>query len=176
MSRNSISMDGLRLLNRRRFLRESVSGLSGIALASLLASSDLLAAEGPDAKLPSPIRPVILPNKPLAARSPHFAPKAKRVVMVFCSGALSHLDTWDYKPELIKRHGQPMPGSSALITFQGENGNLSQSPWPFKPRGQSGKYISDLLPNLANLADDMCFIHSMTGRTNTNGPGANFMR
>src|SRR5437764_1185192 len=126
MSRNSISMDGLRLLNRRRFLRESVSGLSGIALASLLASSDLLAAEEPDAKLPSPIRPLILPNKPLAARSPHFAPKAKRVVMVFCSGALSHLDTWDYKPELIKRHGQPMPGSSALTTFQGENGNLSQ--------------------------------------------------
>jgi hypothetical protein len=172
---NPISTDGLRLLNRRRFLRDSVGGLSGVALMSLLASSGLLAAEEPDTKLPSPIRPLIHPQKPLAARASHFAPKAKRVVMVFCSGALSHLDSWDYKPELIKRHGQPMPGSNALITFQGENGNLSKSPWAFKPRGQSGKYISDLLPNLADLADELCFIHSMTGRTNTHGPGENFM-
>src|SRR5947209_5019671 len=149
MSSAPISTDGLRLLDRRCFLRDSVSGLSGIALASLLASSSLLAAEEPDAALPAPIRPVILPQKPLAARVPHFPAAAKRVVMVFCSGALSQVDSWDYKPELIKRHGQPMPGSNALITFQGENGNLSQSPWPFKPRGRCGKYISDLLPNLA---------------------------
>src|SRR5206468_8723282 len=127
----------------------------GIALASLCA------AEG------SPVRPAIDPKSPLAPRSPHFAAKAKRVLHIFCSGACSHLDTWDYKPELIKRHGQPMPGTDKLVTFQGENGNLTKSYWEFKPRGQSGKMISDLLPNLAELADEMCFIHSMTAKSNT---------
>ena len=95
--------------------------------------------------------------------------------MIFCSGACSHLDTFDYKPELIKRHGQPMPGGDKLITFQGEQGNLTRSPWEFRPRGQSGKMISDLVPQLGAHADDMCFIHSLTGKTNTHGPGENFM-
>src|SRR6185436_19314372 len=104
----------------------------------------------------------ILPEKPLAARLSHFAPRAKKVVMIFCSGAISHVDSWDYKPELIKRHGQPMPGADKLVTFQGANGALTQPLWEFRPRGQSGKMISDMLPKLADLADDLCFIHSMT--------------
>ncbi len=91
------------------------------------------------------------PDNPLAPKPPHFPAKAKRVLHIFCTGAVSHLDTWDYKPELWKRNGQPMPGVEKLITFQGENGNLAQSPWKFKPRGQTGKYISDLLPHLAEL-------------------------
>ena len=78
-------------------------------------------------------------TRPLAPRPPHFPARAKQVLHIFCTGAVSHLDTWDYKPELIKRHGQPMPGVDKLITFQGENGNLSQSPWTFRPRGQTGK-------------------------------------
>src|SRR5205807_7211544 len=123
-------------------------GMGSVALSCLLAEQGLLADEA------SP-RP-----HPLAARPPHFAPRAKRVVHIFCTGAVSHLDTWDYKPELQKRHGQPLPGVEKLITFQGENGNLVQPLWPFKPRGQSGKMISDLLPHLAELADEMCFIHS----------------
>ena len=52
--------------------------------------------------------------------------------MIFCSGACSHLDTWDYKPELIKRHDTPLPGSDKLVTFQGKSGNLVRSPWQFK--------------------------------------------
>ena len=72
--------------------------------------------------------------------------KRRHVLVIFCSGALSHLDTWDYKPELIKRHDQPMPGTDKLITFQGENGNLVKPLWEFRPRGQRGKMISDLLP------------------------------
>jgi hypothetical protein len=95
--------------------------------------------------------------------------------MIFCSGAVSHLDTFDYKPELVKRDGQPLPGSERLVTFQGENGNLAKPRWPFKPRGQSGKLISVLLPNLADLADEMCFIHSMTAKSNTHGPAENQM-
>ncbi len=94
---------------------------------------------------------------------------------IFCTGAVSHLDTWDYKPALIKRDGQPMPGVEKLITFQGENGNLARSPWTFRPRGQSGKYLSDLLPHLAERADDLCFVHSLTSKTNTHGPGEMFM-
>jgi hypothetical protein len=62
-----------------------------------------------------------------------------------------------------------------LVTFQGENGNLAQSPWAFKPRGRSGKYVSDLLPHLAGCADDLCFIHSLTSKTNTHGPGECFL-
>ncbi len=95
--------------------------------------------------------------------------------MIFCSGAVSQIDTFDYKPELIKRHGQPMPGAEGLITFQGQQGNLNKSPWEFRPRGQSGKMVSDLVPHLGALADEMCFIHSLTGKTNTHGPGENFM-
>src|SRR5438309_517117 len=141
------SVAGQRLLDRRAFLRHAGTGLGGVALLSLLAEQGLL-AQGKDR---SPIRPQIRPDAPLAPRAPHFTPKAKRVLVIFCSGACSHLDTWDYKPELIKRHEQPMPGSDKLITFQGENGNLIKSPYEFKPRGQSGKYISDLLPHLAEL-------------------------
>jgi hypothetical protein len=164
-----LSHAGRRLLDRRRFLAGAAEGLSGIALASLLAGDGLLAAGS------GAIGPAIRPDMPLAPRLSHFPAKAKRVLVIFCSGACSHLDTWDYKPELIKRHDTPMPGGDELVTFQGKSGNLIKSPWTFKPRGQSGKYVSELLPNLAELADEMCFIHSMTSKTNTHGPGENHM-
>jgi hypothetical protein len=159
---------GRTLLNRRNFLALSGTGLGSIALTALLAEQGLLAKS-------DPLRPVIDPRNPLAARLPHFTPRAKRVLVIFCSGACSHLDTWDYKPELIKRHGQPMPGNEKLITFQGEQGNLTRSPYEFHPRGQSGKYISELLPNLAEMADELCFVHSMTAKSNTHGPAENQM-
>ena len=155
-------------LNRRHFLKHSGKGLGGIALTSLLARDGLLAVD-------KPIRPNIESTKPFSARNPHFSPAAKNVVVIFCSGACSHLDTFDYKPELVKRHGQPMPGGEKLKTFQGEQGNLIKSPWAFKPRGQTGKMVSDLVPQLGELADEICFIHSLTGKTNTHGPGENFM-
>jgi len=157
------SLAGLHLLDRRGFLANLGTGLGGVALLSLL-------AEQASAQERAPWRPKILPEAPLAPREPHFPAKAKRIVHIFCSGACSHLDTWDYKPELIKRHGQPMPGGEGLVTFQGANGNLTKSPYAFKQRGQSGKYVSDLLPKLADLADEMCFLHSMTAKANTHGP------
>ena len=156
------------LLNRRHFLQQTSQGLGGIALASLLAREGLLGADGP-------IKPNIDPAKPFAARNSHFKAKANKVLVIFCSGACSQLDTFDYKPELVKRHGQPMPGSDKLITSQGAQGNLTKSPWEFKPRGKSGKMVSDLVPHLGKLADEMCFIHSLTGKTNSHGPGENFM-
>jgi len=154
----------LHLLDRRSFLADAGTGLAGIALAALLA----------DAAEKSPIKPDIRPDTPLAARKPHFAPKAKRVLTIFCSGAVSHLDSFDYKPELVKRDGQPMPGDK-LVTFQGENGNLTKPLWKFRPRGKSGKMMSDLFPKLAEHADDLCFLHGMTAKSNTHGPGENQM-
>jgi len=156
------------LLNRRHFLRHTGQGLGGIALASLLQNEGLLAAE-------RPFRPRIDEGKPFAPRDPHFKAKANKVLVIFCSGACSQLDTFDYKAQLVKRHGQPMPGADGLVTFQGAQGNLTKSPWEFKPRGQSGKMVSQLVPQLGELADEMCFIHSLTSKTNTHGPGENFM-
>ncbi|MCH5374336.1 MAG: DUF1501 domain-containing protein, partial [Planctomycetes bacterium] len=173
------SASGQRLLDRRHFLADTAGGLSGIALAALLGSDGLLAgdqevqnevpAEGP------PIRPRIDAARPNAPRQPHFAPRAQRVLVIFCSGACSPLDTFDYKPELIKRDGQPMPGSEDLITFQGAQGNLTKSPFAFRPRGQCGKMVSDLVSHIGDQADDICFVHSLTSKTNTHGPGENFM-
>ncbi len=132
--------------NRRGFL-------ASIAAASLLAERTAAATN----------------NKP------HFPAKAKNVIVIFCSGALSQVDTFDYKPELIRFDGQPLPGSERLVSFQGPNGNLTRPLWKFRPRGQSGKMVSDLLPHIGELADDLCFIHSMTNTSNTHGPAENVM-
>jgi hypothetical protein len=151
-----------RWLDRRTFLGDLSQGVGGIALAALLAEQGFLqAGDGIQANA--------------SPRKTHFPPRARRVLHVFCTGAVSHLDTFDFKPELWKRHGQPMPGADKLITFQGENGNLARSPWAFKPRGRMGKMTSDLLPHLGQCVDDLCFIHSLTSKTNTHGPGECFM-
>src|SRR6516162_7455512 len=109
---------GRRLFDRREFLDFARTGLGGLALTALLRQDSLLAGEA------RPIRPAIHPESPLAPRPPHHVPRANRVLMIFCSGAVSHVDTFDYKPELVKRHGQPLPGAEKLVTFQGEQGNL----------------------------------------------------
>lgn len=155
--------------NRRQLMLDVGTSLGGIALASLLHDERLLAA------VKSPLRPQIDASHPFASRDSHFPARAKNVLMIFCSGACSQLDTFDYKPELVKRHGQPLPGGEDLVTFQGRQGNLTKSPWEFRPRGECGKMISDLVPKLGEFADEMCFIHSLTGKTNTHGPGENFM-
>ncbi|WP_254512415.1 DUF1501 domain-containing protein [Anatilimnocola floriformis] len=153
-----------RIIDRRRFLQQG--SLGSLALSLLLAGQQ-------PGRAADPIKPQYSPEKPHAPRKPHFKPAAEQVLVIFCSGALSHIDSWDYKPELIKRHDQPLPGGDGLVTFQGAQGNLVQPLWPFKPRGDSGKMISDLLPNLAELADDLSFIHSMTAKSNTHGPAEN---
>ena len=161
-------------LNRRAFLGHSATALSGMALAQLLGRDGVLGAVPTTGRL-VPIRPLIDPANPNAVRHSHFVPKAKQVLMIFSAGGCSHLDTFDYKPELVKRHGQPMPGGDKLVTFQGGQGALNRSPWEFRPRGRCGKMISDLVPRIGELADEMCFIHSLKGKTNTHGPGENFM-
>lgn len=157
---------GGHLLNRRRFLADSVTALGAIALAELLATDGLLAAPNRG--------PRIDPARPYVPRQPHFEPKAKNVVMIFCAGAVSQLETWDYKPELVKWDGKPLPGGPA-VTFQGPAGNLARPQYAFRQRGQTGKWVSDLLPHLAELTDDIAFVHSLTSRTNTHGPAENFL-
>ncbi len=160
--------------SRPNFFRDLGTGLSSIALAQLLCDDGLLADEAvPGAN--SPIRPNIDPRQPFAGRDGHFPAAAKNVIVIFCSGACSHLDTFEYKPTLVSQHGQPMPGGDELVTFQGAQGNLTKSPWAFKPRGECGKMVSELVPKLGGLADDICFLHGMTSKTNTHGPGENFM-
>ena len=172
MNDNVLSPAGRNLLSRRQFFGHAGTGLGGIALASLLAQQGLLAADADR----TPIRPAIRPDNPLAPRASHFPGKAKRVLVIFCSGACSQLESWDYKPELARMDGKPLPGAKEnFLTFQGENGNLVRPLYEFKPRGQSGKMVSDLFPHLAELTDEMCFVHSMTAKSNTHGPAENQM-
>ena len=166
-----LSLPGMRLLDRRGFLGDTATGLGGMALASLLGADRGSAAE-------APYRPAIDPARPLAPRPPNLPPRAERILVIFCSGALSHVDTFDWKPELVRRHDTPLPESVSgekVITFQGENGNLVKPQWEFRPRGESGTMTSDLLPRLGALADRMCFIHSMVAKSNTHGPGESQM-
>ena len=105
----------------------------------------------------------------------HHAPKAKRVLQIFCPGAASHVDLWDYKPDLEKFHGKPLPGEENFSSFQGANGNLMKSPWRFVRSGQSGKHISSMLPFMAQHVDDIAFCHGLHSKTNTHGPGCVFV-
>ncbi len=143
-----------RWLDRREFLGTMGTGMGSIALACLLAEEGRAAPE----------------RSPLAPKPPMFPAKAKRVIQIFCPGAVSQIDTFEYKPDLLKRHDQPMGGEN-VVTFQGGNGNLMRSPWGWAQHGQSGKWISDLLPHLAECVDDIAFVHSLTARSNTHGPG-----
>jgi uncharacterized protein (DUF1501 family) len=151
-----------RLVDRRGFLQHAGTGLLGVALAHLAAAESRAG----------------LPTAAGDARPPggtHFPAKAKRVLQIFCPGAASHIDLWDHKPALEKYHGQPLPGEENFLSFQGKNGNLMKSPWAFVPQGRSGKPISSLLPEMGKLVDEIAFVHSLTSRSNTHGPGCIFM-
>lgn len=96
----------------------------------------------------------------------HFPPKAKRILQVFCVGGMSHIDTFDHKPELDARNGKPFD----MPTFFGQAGNLYASPWKFRQRGQSGLWVSDLLPHLAGQADHLTVIRSMVSKSANHMP------
>jgi hypothetical protein len=133
---------------RREFLFRSGGGLGGIALAHLLAS------EGAFASSP---------------RLTH-RPRAQRVVQLFMSGAASQVDTFDYKPLLIKKNGETFDPGGKVELFQSDPGVVMASPWEFRQRGECGKWVSDLLPHLAQCVDDMAFLPAMVSRSNVHGP------
>lgn len=105
----------------------------------------------------------------------HHAPKAKRVIQIFLSGAASQCDTFDYKPRLIEKAGQAWDPGEKVELFQSNPGVVMPSPWGWKRYGQSGKWVSDLFPEMAKCVDDMAFVHSMQSKSNVHGP-ATFMQ
>lgn len=123
------------LTTRRDFLWQSGGGLGGIALASMM---------GQEAQFP---------------------PKAKRVVQLFMSGAASHLDLFDFKPELIKRHGEKSDFGEHVEAFQNGLGPWKKPVWEFSPHGQSGKMLGETVAPLGEVVDDIAFIHNLTGKT-----------
>ncbi|MDG1897286.1 MAG: DUF1501 domain-containing protein [Fuerstiella sp.] len=161
---NTLSHNGRHLLQRRDLFGQTVSGLAGVALASLLNEDQLLANDAVS----------VDPTKPHAPRRGHREAQAKNVLVIFCAGACSQLETYDYKPELIKRDGQPLEGGPA-VTFQGPAGNLARPQYNFRPRGECGKMVSDMIPHLGGIVDDISFVHTLTNKSNTHGPAENFL-
>ena len=105
----------------------------------------------------------------------HHPAKAKRVVQLYMSGAASQVDTFDYKPELIKRNGQKFDPGGKVELFQSDPGPCMASPWDWKPYGECGKWISGLVPHIGAQADRIAFLHSMVAKSNVHGP-ATFMQ
>ncbi len=160
----ALSQTGRSLLQRRDMFGQAASGLVGAALASLLKQDQLLASSS--VQFDS--------SEPHASRQGHHEAKAKNVLVIFCAGACSQLETYDYKPELIKRDGQPFEGGPA-VTFQGPAGNLARPQYKFRPRGKCGKMVSDMIPHLGGIVDDISFVHTLTNKSNTHGPAENFL-
>ena len=148
-----------RLLSRRWFLQECGVGLAGIALSSLLARD---AAAKPANR------------NPLAVKAPHFKPKAKRVVYMFQAGAPSHLELFDYKPELAKRDGE-LPPPELLKDYRAAfikpNSALLGPKYKFAQHGASGMELSELIPHIAGRADDICLVRGMQTDAVNHAPG-----
>jgi hypothetical protein len=138
------------VLTRRDWLAASSAGFGSLALASLLASEAQAA------------------DSPLAAKKPHFEPRAKRVIFLFMHGGPSQVDTFDYKPLLERDHGKPLPFDKPRV-FSSKTGNLLKSPWKFTQHGDSGAWVSALFPHVAACADDLCIINGMHGSNSRHG-------
>ncbi len=150
---------------RRELLQRCGSGAGMIGLASLLSQQGLL-----DSATAASLDKNQALN-PLAARKPHFPTKAKSIIWLFINGGPSHVDTWDYKPELEKRHGQDIKGFDKFTGFfSNAVGGLMKSPFKFKQHGESGKHVSEIFPNLAKHVDKMAFIHSGHTESNNHSP------
>ncbi len=133
-------------ISRRELLQRAAGGFGSLALAGILAEQ--AQAEARD---------------PLAPRPPHFAAKAKNVIFMFSTGGASHVDTFDYKPSLFANHGK----SITIDNWQGKIGEftryLKRPDWEFKPRGESGIYVSDLFPHLGEVVDELCILNCVEG-------------
>ena len=169
-----LSPHGRHLLDRRSFLGTAGLSTAGLALAGLLNDDGLLASEPLTVGGKTPIRPDIDPNNPYAPRASYFDMPAKQVLVIYLPGAVSHVDTFDYKPDLFKHDGQKPPGIPE-VTFEGPTGNIAKPFWEFKPRGETGKMVSELLPHLAKQVDDFCFLHALTTDTSAHPQGENFI-
>lgn len=155
-------IDNARQIGRREFFGRTAAGLGTVALSSLLTRDGFAANQGAIAGLP------------------HFAPKAKRIIYLFQNGGPTHVDMFDYKPALKAAHGKPVPseyiGDKRFSTMTGNaNGKLLLAPIePFKQHGESGAWVSALMPHTAKIADDLCFIHSLHTEQVNHAPAIQF--
>ena len=157
--------------SRRVFLARAGAGFGALAFNALA----LLNAHGESARLRK-----LDPLNPFAPRQPDFQPTAKSVIFLFMVGGPSHVDTFDYKPELQKLNGKPVPDSIKKAVeatkfanvFHGCKEELLASPFKFKRHGQCGMWVSELYPNIAEHVDDLCFIHSLQADSNNHAPAS----
>ncbi len=169
-----LSPHGRRLLDRRHFLGTAGLSTAGLALASLLDADGLLAADASIVSGKNADSSRHRPEQSVRAAQASFRSARQAGAGDLLPGAVSHVDTFDYKPALTKLHGQKPPGLPE-VTFEGPTGNIAKPFWEFKPRGETGKMVSDLLPNLAQQVDDFCFFHALTTDTSAHPQGENFM-
>ncbi len=143
---------------RRDWLGSLTGSFAGIALAHLLHREGVLADDQPGlAAQPNPYL--------------HHAPKAKRVIQLFMAGACSHVDTFDYKPALQAKNGQPWDPGEKVELFQSSPGACFGSPWKFEPFGQRGKMLSEIVAPLGAVVDDIAFVHDVVGKTGVHSQG-----
>ena len=148
-----LRLEAAKLISRRWFFRDCGVGLGSLALASLLRDERLLAGTPPAAN-----------EDPLVPKLPHFAAKAKRVIYLFMAGAPSQLDLFDFKPTLVKYDGHPVPAElvkDQRYAFIRPDANLFASPLKFSRHGRSGAELSEVLPHLAEVVDDIAIVKSM---------------
>jgi Protein of unknown function (DUF1501) len=144
-------------LTRRDVLCRIGGGFGALALSSVFAESGLLRAA--------------TATNPLAPKPPHFAPRARRVIFLFMNGGPSHVDTFDPKPGLVRRHGQPLPDSFRSATTRQNNSPLMRSPFATRRCGQSGIEVTELYPELGACIDDVCVLRSMYTDNPNHEPG-----
>src|SRR5580693_2289398 len=145
----SLSLELGRSLSRRALLQRAAGGFGAVALSALLCDEAFAEAGGS--------------ADPLEARPSHFPARAKRVIFLYMDGGPSQVDTFDPKPRLDREHGLPFKMKVQPTQFDNV-GTTLKSPWKFRKRGQSGLDVSDLLPNIARCADDLCVVRSMTSQ------------
>jgi len=159
-----IDKNSIQETSRRQWLSRFGLGLGSLALADLMAPSGSIATAAP------------------LLSKPHFSPKAKRVIFLFQSGAPSQLDLFDYKPLLNDKHGMELPesvrGGQRLTGMSGNQSSLpiAGSPFKFAQHGESGAWISELLPHTASVVDDLCIIRTMHTDAINHGPGVTFLQ
>jgi len=160
---NSPDLEKLKYVTRRKFFQQCGTGMGALALASLLNEKLLASPAKPDgAPLPGP----------------HFAPKAKNIIYLFQSGGPSHLDLFDYKPELVKRNGQKMPDEilkNIRLAQIGKDAAVLGTNYQFKQYGKSGVWISELLPQLTTIVDEVAFVQGFYSEAFNHDPATLFM-
>src|SRR5437879_726066 len=138
---------------RREFLWEAGAGFTAMGLVDLLTRDGFFAPRVGAAEVAA------RSANPLAPRPPHFPPRAKSVIFLFMYGGPSHVDTFDYKPKLYELDGKTVPVKTFGRGGHRNEGRVVGPKWRFRQYGQSGKYVSDLFPHLAQCVDDIAFLH-----------------